>query len=293
MGKIDTTSTESLIESLLQLSEKDVVTYWAGLNGKDRLSLLIQLSEVKIYTEQTYYQTLDKVVKKPQPLPPIVAFRLANKITTVTSKAGLADYLKKHAIVLSDVKLSDLKPIIENSMHVLMRLYLCSTFEESYSYVEMGKLLKDADITRSKKEIEQLLEAHTNLNLLLSWFRIAAISDYYDYGVMLRRANGEKPEEDPNGYYPPPALIGEMIVTTTDIIDRMRFLPKIIIRSLRESTDLNQFFTVVDSILVNLAHKFQGDEIKIRRRMAFMSIIRDVLDDTVLWRDMMSRIKKV
>ncbi len=289
---IDTTSSETVIQSVLALSELELLQYWASLKSRERVALLLVLSEVQIYTEQTYYSALKKAVAKPQPLPPITAFRLANKLATVKNKTDLDAYLKAHNITLKDVALADLKPIMANSMRVLMGIYLCSSYEDAYSYVEMGKLLKDADITKSKEEIWHLLEAHTNLNLLLSWYRMAVLADYYDYGVMIRRASGEKVEESADSSYPPTSLLIDLIVTTTDIIDRMRFLPKIIIRSLRESTDINQFFTVVDSIVVNLAHQFNGDELKIRRRMAFMSMVRDVMDDTIAWRDMVAKITK-
>lgn len=288
---INTASTEECIGSVLRLSDKDMINYWSSLSSKEREALLLVLVEAKIYTEQTYYQKLNEVVSKPQPLPPFVAFRLANKVVSTRAKDELATYIKKHNLVLKDSKLEDLKPVMVNSMQVLMRLYLCSSYEDAYSYVEMGKLLKDVNISQTKQEVIQLFQAHTNLNLLLSWYRMAVLADYYDYGVMVRQNNQNPDEELANSSYPPAQTIIDLIVTTTDIIDRLRFLPKIIIRSLRESTDLNEFFIVVDSIVVNLAHQFKGDEMKIRRRMAFMSMVRDVMDDTLIWRDMFAQIK--
>lgn len=270
----------SFIRTILEMSFQSVINEWAGLTDKERDSLLPIIAEARSYVRQTAYRATLSMVNIKQ-LTPIHSYLIIRYLLQAKNKAEASERIGKLGLKTIDYKLTVMKPYAENTVDSLEKIYACVTYDDVYTYLQVGKLLKDYSASEHKSDIEQLEVLHDDIASLLAWYRLVALS-YQTDDFILKEAVGKVTDADFYGL-PDPKIITAVVIKSVDLLEQMKVFPKVAIKSLKESEDLNDFFVTVDAILLNLKNNYKGDQLRIRKRLANMYILQDYLEATNVW----------
>lgn len=271
--------TFGFITDLMQSSVADLLKQWSDLDEHKKPDALSNIDNAINFAQRTLYRTVQDLtgIKK---LIPLDSLRIAFVVAKAKNKKDVIEFCQKARLKIGDFKLVEIQQLAKNSLQVLEKLYLCLSFQDAYLYVQMGRIVKEIDVTKLKVEINALQLAHDNIALLLVWYRIA---------IKLNGSYFEDTPEEIATAHPKlvdscPSLqdIFTAIENTVNVIDQMHIFPSIIEKTLKESENLTNFFVTVDALLIALQHK-DRQELGIRKKVAQMFLIQDYIDDSAFW----------
>lgn len=281
------TETTDFISQVVKAGDVDVLIEWSSYKEKERNELLDKVHEAISFTYQSLYQATTDIVSKPKQITPLQMIQMANSIKSAKSKADVNASAQKHHIEQKEYSLQEIKPLFENSWDMLIKMFMCISYSDAYLYVQMGKILNTVDKAKIGANLQSLIESHVEISMLLTWFRLAARVDFDKTYIERDPAIDSKR----NDLYPTADVVITVVSTAVDIIEDMKFMPPVITKMLRDTDDINRFFVTIDAIIVNLTDKSTDKELGIRRRVAFMYLMRDIFDRTIQIREYLRTIE--
>lgn len=277
MKILEPTETIELIDSLLKHTDKEVLAEWASLSESDKVKVLINLNEVRIYGERNLYRSIKQIMPDNYSLMPITAFFLAWDIKDLKSVGEVKEHFKKKKIPIRDnFTFSTVKPSIVNSIDILFKVFLAVSYNDAYNYIQVANILKSINQDRASQYIKDIKVSHANISGLISWYRMAQSFDE------ARNLAGFDQEKEPVSY-PSPEEVFKIINTTVDLFKEIGLFVTPILKSLSETTNLISLFVTIDAVLMALTTKITPDYMVLRRKLAFYYILRDFVDDTGGW----------